>query len=429
MSSGMRIRKHDLNNMDRKIKKSKFTPKRIITVVGIGAILFLILYVFVLADNSSKLNVELDKISVAAVTEGPFQEYIPIEGTVQPKTTIFLDAKVGGNVQEKLLEGGVAVTKGDTILKLENSSLEMSYINQQTQTNRLRNEIENTNNGLQQSLFNSKARVITLDFDIDEAKDQLMRTEQLYKDQVATEQQYLNAKRQYNRLLATRENTLKQMEFDSINSVTQVKQNEQRLVTSQESLEIVRGQLNDLWVTAPIDGLLSTVNAEIGQSIGQGTTIAQIDDLDGFKISANVDQHYLPRVYEGLVGTYDFAGQTYSLEIRKKFPEIINGQFVVEMIGEIPEGVRRGQTISIRLQLSEEKNAIQIPRGSFFQTTGGNWIFVLNEDESEAVRRNIRIGNQTPRHYEVLEGLRPGEKVIFSSYDGYDDKDKLVIKK
>ncbi|MHA7102092.1 efflux RND transporter periplasmic adaptor subunit [Roseivirga pacifica] len=415
--------------MDRKIKKSKFTPKRIITVVGIGAILFLILYVFVLADNSSKLNVELDKISVAAVTEGPFQEYIPIEGTVQPKTTIFLDAKVGGNVQEKLLEGGVAVTKGDTILKLENSSLEMSYINQQTQTNRLRNEIENTNNGLQQSLFNSKARVITLDFDIDEAKDQLMRTEQLYKDQVATEQQYLNAKRQYNRLLATRENTLKQMEFDSINSVTQVKQNEQRLVTSQESLEIVRGQLNDLWVTAPIDGLLSTVNAEIGQSIGQGTTIAQIDDLDGFKISANVDQHYLPRVYEGLVGTYDFAGQTYSLEIRKKFPEIINGQFVVEMIGEIPEGVRRGQTISIRLQLSEEKNAIQIPRGSFFQTTGGNWIFVLNEDESEAVRRNIRIGNQTPRHYEVLEGLRPGEKVIFSSYDGYDDKDKLVIKK
>ncbi|NVJ46428.1 MAG: efflux RND transporter periplasmic adaptor subunit, partial [Cytophagia bacterium] len=280
-----------------------------------------------------------------------------------------------------------------------------------------------------QSLFRSKASVITLDFDIDAAKDLLMRTEKLYNDKVATEQEYLNAKRQYNRLLASRENTLMQMEFDSINSVTQVTQNEERLVTSQESLEIVKRQLNDLYVTAPIDGLLSTVNAEIGQSIGQGTTIAQIDDLDGFKISANVDQHYLPRVYEGLVGTYDFAGQEYRLEIRKKFPEINNGTFVVEMIGEIPEGVRRGQTISIRLQLSEEKNAIQIPRGSFFQTTGGNWIFVLNEDETEATRRNIRIGNQTPRHYEVLEGLQPGEKVIFSSYDGYEDKDKLVIKK
>ncbi|PWL29040.1 efflux RND transporter periplasmic adaptor subunit [uncultured Roseivirga sp.] len=415
--------------MDRKIKKKTWTTKRIVTILGSGGILFLILYVFVFADNASKLNVDLEKISVGDVVEGPFQEYIPLEGTVQPKTTIFMDAKVGGNVQEKFLEGGVQVKKGDTILKLENSNLEMNYIREQTNTNRLRNEIEVANNNLKQSLFRSKANVITLDFDIDAAKDLLIRTEKLYKDKVATEQEYLDAKRQYNRLLASRENTLKQMEFDSINSVTQVTQNEGRLITSQESLEIVRRQLNDLYVTAPIDGLLSTVNAEIGQSIGQGTTIAQIDDLDGFKISANVDQHYLPRVYEGLVGTYDFAGQEYRLEIRKKFPEINNGTFVVEMVGEIPEGVRRGQTISIRLQLSEEKNAIQIPRGSFFQTTGGNWIFVLNEDQTEATRRNIRIGNQTPRNYEVLEGLQPGEKVIFSSYEGYDDKDKLVIKK
>lgn len=415
--------------MDRKIKKKVWTTKRIVTILGSGGILYLILYVFVFADNASKLNVEWDKISVDEVREGPFQEYIPIEGTVQPKTTIFLDAKVGGNVQEKFLEGGVQVDKGDTILKLENRNLEMTYISEQTNTNRLRNEIENTNNQLQQQLFNSRARVITLDFDIDAAKDQYTRNQQLWKDKVISEQEYLNSKRAYDRLIASRENILKQAEFDSINSVAQVKQNQERLVVSRESLEIVKGQLNDLYVTAPIEGLLSTVNAEIGQQIGVGTTIAQIDDLDGFKISANVDQHYLPRVYEGLVGTYDFAGQEYRLEIRKKFPEINNGTFVVEMVGEIPDGVRRGQTISIRLQLSEEKNAIQIPRGSFFQTTGGNWIFVLNEDETEATRRNIRIGNQTPRHYEVLEGLKPGEKVIFSSYDGYEDKDKLVIKK
>ena len=415
--------------MDRKIKKKVWTTKRIVTILGSGGILYLILYVFVFADNASKLNVDLEKISVETVVEGPFQEYIPIEGTVQPKTTFFLDAKVGGNVQEKFLEGGVEVKKGDTILKLENSNLEMNYIQQQTNTNRLRNEIEVANNNLQQSLFRSKAQVINLDFDIDEARDLYTRNQQLWNDKVISEQEYLNSKRRYDRLTASRENTIQQMAYDSINSVTQVRQNEERLITSQESLEIVKRQLNDLYVTAPVDGLLSTVNAEIGQSIGQGTTIAQIDDLDGFKISANVDQHYLPRVYEGLVGTYDFAGKTYRLEIRKKFPEINNGQFVVEMVGEIPDGVRRGQTIPIRLQLSEEKTAIQIPRGSFFQTTGGNWIFVLNEDETEAVRRNIRIGNQTPRHYEVLEGLKPGEKVVFSSYDGYDDKDKLIIKK
>ncbi len=414
--------------MDKKIKKKTWTAKRIITILGSAGVLYLLLYVFVIADNASKLNVELEKISVSEVTEGPFQEYIPIEGNVQPKTTIRLDAIVGGNVERRFLEGGVRVSKGDTILRLENRSLELNYISQRTTANRLRNEIENTNNQLQQSLFRTRASVINLDFDIDEAKDRFTRNEQLWKDKVISEQDYLDSKRRYNRLLATRENTLKQMEFDSMNSVTLVNQNKARLITSEESMDIVRKQLEDLWVRAPIDGLLSTVNVEVGQAIGQGNTIAQIDDLNGFKIQANVDQHYLPRVYEGLIGTYDFAGQTYGLEIRKKFPEINNGTFVVEMVGEVPEGIRRGQTLSIRLQLSEEKNAIQIPRGSFFQTTGGNWIFVLNEDGTEAERRQIRIGNQTPRHYEVLEGLRPGERVIFSSYDGYEDKDKLVIK-
>lgn len=414
--------------MDKKIKKKTFTAKRVITILGGAGLVFLILYVFVFADKASKLNVDQEKISMATVVEGPFQEYIPIEGTVQPKATFFLDAKVGGNVQEKFLEGGVEVQKGDTILKLENSNLEMQYIQEQTQTNRLTNEIENTNNQLQQRLFTSNANVIAIDFDIDEAKDVYTRNQQLWKDKVISEQEYLNSKRRFDRLNATRANTIKQKEFDSLNSVLQIRQNNQRLVTSEESLNIVEGQLDDLWVTAPVDGLLSTVNAEIGQQIGQGNTIAQIDDLDGFKIQANVDQHYLPRVYEGLVGTYDFAGSTYSLEIRKKFPEINNGTFVVEMVGQVPEGVRRGQTISIRLQLSEEKNAIQIPRGSFFQTTGGNWIFVVDESGTVATRRQIRIGNQTPRHYEVLEGLQPGEKVIFSSYEGYDDKDKLIIK-
>lgn len=414
--------------MDKKIKKKIWTTKRIVTILGSGGVVFLILQVFVFADNAAKLNVDLEKISVATVVEGPFQEYIPIEGNVQPKATFFLDAKVGGNVQEKFLEGGVEVQKGDTILKLENSQLEMSYISQQTATNRLRNEIENTNNSLTQSLFRSAALVINIDFDIDAAKDLYTRNQQLWKDQVISEQDFLNSKRAYDRLIATRVNTIRTKEFDSLNSVNQVNQNTQRLVTSQESLKIVEGQLDDLYVTAPVDGLLSTVNAEIGQSIGQGTTIAQIDDLNGFKIQANVDQHYLPRVYEGLRGTYDFAGPTYNLEIRKKFPEINNGTFVVEMIGDVPNGVRRGQTISIRLQLSEEKNAIQIPRGSFFQTTGGNWIFVVDESGTFATRRQIRIGNQTPRHYEVLEGLEPGEVVIFSSYEGYEDKDKLIIK-
>jgi len=416
--------------MDRKIKKKKFTAKRIFTVLGSAGIVVLILYVFVFSSNERKLNVDADKISIEAVTHGAFQEFIPTEGTVQPKATIFLDAIVGGNVEERFLEGGVEVQEGDTILKLQNSQIQLSYINEQTQTNRLRNDIENTNNNLRQALFSSKNTIINLDFNIDAANDLFTRNTQLWNQKVISEQEYLNSKRDYERLVASRVNAIQQMEFDSLNSVTTINQNRDRLVTSEESLEIVKGRLANLWVTAPISGLLSTVNVELGQNVNQGQTIAQIDDLNGFKIEARVDQHYLPRVYEGLKGTFDFAGSTYTLEIRKKFPEIINGQFVVEMlfIGDVPEAIRRGQTISIRLQLSEEREAVMIPRGSFFQTTGGNWIFVVDESGDFATRRNIRIGNQNTRQYEVLEGLQPGEEVIVSSYDGYEDKDRLVIK-
>ena len=416
--------------MDRKIKKKTWTAKRIFTILGSAGIVALILYVFVFSSNERKLNVDADKISIEAVTHGAFQEFIPTEGTVEPKTTIRLDAIVGGNVERRFLEGGIEVQKGDTILKLQNDDLEMQYIREQTQTNRLQNEIENTNLSLQQRLFTSKSQIINLDFDIDAANDVYTRNQQLWKDKVISEQEFLNSKRLYDRLLARRVNEIEQVKFDSINAVAQVDQNKSRLTTAQQSLKIVEGNLENLWVTAPITGLLSTVNVEVGQNIGRGQTIAQIDDLDGFKIEARVDQHYLPRVYEGLRGTFDFAGSTYTLEIRKKFPEIINGQFVVEMLfkGDVPEAIRRGQTISIRLQLSEEREAVMIPRGSFFQTTGGNWIFVVDESGDFATRRNIRIGNQNTRQYEVLEGLQPGEKVIVSSYDGYEDKDRLVIK-
>ncbi|KYG80586.1 hypothetical protein MB14_15675 [Roseivirga ehrenbergii] len=417
--------------MDRKIKKKVWTAKRIFTILGITGVVALIAYVFIFADKSSKLNVELDKINVAEVTEGAFQEFIPVEGTVNPKTTIYLDAIVGGNVAEKFLDGGVEVEEGDTILKLENDNLEMNYIREQTQANLLRNDIENTNLSLRQRLFQSKSSIINLDFDIDEARDAYERNQQLWSDKVISEQEFLNSKRLYDRLVARRVNEIESARFDSLNAVTSTKQNEERLESTKESLEIVKGNLNNLWVTAKISGLLSTVNFEVGQNVSPGVTIAQIDDLDGFKIVAGVDQHYLDRVYLGLRGNFDFGGSNYGLVIRKIFPEINSGQFKVEMMfeGEIPENIRRGQTVPVKLQLSEERQAVMIPRGAFFQTTGGNWIFVVDPSGEFAVRRKIRIGNQNLRQYEVLEGLDVGERVITSSYDGYEDKDKLIIKK
>ncbi|WP_084362834.1 efflux RND transporter periplasmic adaptor subunit [Roseivirga echinicomitans] len=417
--------------MDRKIKKKVWTAKRIFTILGVTGVVALIAYVFFFADKSSKLNVELDKINVAGVTEGAFQEFIPVEGTVNPKTTIYLDAIVGGNVEEKFLDGGVEVEEGDTILKLVNDNLQMNYIREQTQANLLRNDIENTNLNLRQRLFQSKSNIINLDFDIEQAKDAYARNKQLWEDKVISEKEYFDSKRAYEKLEARRVNEIESMKFDSLNAVTSTKQNEERLESTKESLEIVKGNLSNLWVTARISGLLSTVNFEVGQNVSPGVTIAQIDDLDGFKIVARVDQHYLDRVYLGLRGNFDFGGSNYGLVIRKIFPEINSGQFNVEMMfeGEAPENIRRGQTVPIKLQLSEERQAIMIPRGAFFQTTGGNWIFVVDASGEFAERRSISIGNQNTRQYEVLEGLKPGEQVITSSYDGYEDKDKLVIKK
>jgi len=417
--------------MDRKIKKKFWTAKRIFTILGVTSIVALIGYVFFFADKSSKLNVELDKINVALVTEGGFEEYIPVEGTVNPKTTIYLDAIVGGNVEHKFLDGGVEVDEGDTILKLENNNLQMSYITQQTQTNRLRNDIENTNLGLQQRLFQSKSDVINLDFDIDEAEDGYTRNKVLWADSVISEQDFLNSKRRYDRLIARRENVIESARFDSITVVTTLRQNKAILNTSNESLKIVEGNLKNLWVTARISGLLSTVNFEVGQNVSPGQTIAQIDDLNGFKMVAGVDQHYLDRVYLGLKGNFDFGGANYSIVIRKIFQEINNGKFNVELMfeGDAPEKIRRGQTVPIKLQLSEERQAIMIPRAAFFQTTGGNWIFVVDESGEFAIKRKISIGNQNNRQYEVIDGLKPGERVITSSYEGYEDKDKLIIKK
>ena len=231
-------------------------------------------------------------------------------------------------------------------------------------------------------------------------------------------------------MVARRVNEIESARFDSLNAVSSTKQNEERLESTKESLEIVKGNLSNLWVTARISGLLSTVNFEVGQNVSPGVTIAQIDDLDGFKIVAGVDQHYLPRVFLGLKGNFDFGGESYSLVIRKIFPEIINGQFNVEMMfeEEVPDNIRRGQTVPIKLQISEERQAIMIPRGAFFQTTGGNWIFVVDESGDFAVKREIKIGNQNNRQYEVIEGLSVGERVVTSSYEGYEDKDKLIIK-
>lgn len=416
--------------MDKKIKKKKWTVGKISSISFGALFVSFVLYNFIFADKGSKLNVSAEKINVSDVVKGQFREFIPVDGNVMPIKTIRLDAIEGGNVERKYLEGGEMVTKGDTILKLANNNLVQNFVREETQTYRLVNELANTKLNLQRNKFELKRRLTTLDYDIDAAKDAYERGAKLRDEKVISEQEFLNLKRAYDRLVTNRQIEIESQKFDQKATEAQIRQTTQTLERTRRNLEMIKGNLDNLYIKAPISGSLSSVNVEIGESIMPGQNIGQIDDLDAFKVRATIDEHYIARIYEGLEGTFDFAGQTHQLKIYKIYPEVINGLFSVDLKfeNELPEDIRRGQTLQIKLQLSENIEAVQIPRGSFYQTTGGNWIFVVDESGSFATRRNIRLGRQNPRFYEVIEGLQPGEKVVVSSYDGYEDKDRLVFK-
>lgn len=416
--------------MDRKIEKKKWTSKKILIYSVSGLIVFFIVYSFLIAGGGSRLNVERAKINIAMVKEGDFREFIPVDGNVLPIKTIRLDAIEGGVVAEKFYEGGVLIEKGDTILTLANNDLIQSFVREETQASILVNNLENTKLSLQRNQFDLKRSLIQLDYQIDAASDAYDRGKQLFEEKIISEQEFLNLKREFNRLQDNRKIQIESNRFDSLNARVQIRQAEETLVRTRNNLNMIKKNLENLYIKAPIDGRLSTVDVEVGESIAPGQNIGQIDDLNGFKVRATIDEHYISRIYEGLNGSFSFAGEDFDLEIKKVYPEVNNGLFEVDMSFKdtIPEGIRRGQTLQIRLQLSENIRAVQIPRGSFYQTTGGNWIFVVGEGESQAVRRDIRIGRQNTRFYEVLEGLTPGEKVVVSSYRGYEDKDILVIK-
>jgi HlyD family secretion protein len=416
--------------MDRVIKKKKWTPAKIAIYSLAGLFIIFLLYNLVFADSGSKLNVEAEKLNIATVAEGEFQEFIPVDGRVLPIKTIRLDAIEGGNVERKFYEGGVMIEKGDTILKLSNNNLLQNFIREETQAFILINNLESTKLSLKQNQFALRSNVINLDFQIDEAQDTYNRGVALYADKVISEQEFLTMKRNLDRLIASRKIAIESAKFDSLNAMNQIKQTEMTLQRTGNNLEMIKGNLNNLYIKAPITGILSSVNLEVGESIAPGQNIAQIDDINGFKVRSSIDEHYISRIYEGLNGSFPFAGAHYTITITKIYPEVTNGLFEVDMAftQTIPDGIRRGQTLQIKLQLSENIQAVQIPRGSFYQATGGNWIFVVSEEGDFAIRRNIRLGRQNPRFYEVVEGLQPGEKVVVSSYEGYKDKDRLVFK-
>ncbi len=412
--------------MDRKIEKKFWTTQRIVLFV-LGAAFVGFFGWQLLKDHKTTLNVEQDKLTISEVMNGTFDETIPITGNVQPLKTIRLDAVVGGYVTQKMVEGGNAVTKGQTLLKLENQQLKLNFLQSETEASRLVNDLQNTRQRLKVERFSLRSSLNELDFQIEQAKDLYDRNKQLFGDKVVSEQEYLRAKRDYERLVKQREIAIESQKYQEENAVIQIKQLEGTLERTQRNVELWRQTLENLEVKAPVPGLLSSMDVEVGSNISQGQNIGQIDDLSGFKIRAAIDEYYINRVFSGLPGSFDFNGKSFKLEIIKIYPEVRSGRFEVDMKFSqgAPEGIKRGQSVTVRLQLGQPTQAVLLPTGGFFSTTGGNWVYVLENGDKRAVRRRISLGRKNPEYFEVLEGLKPGERVITSSYDTFGDNEVL----
>lgn len=416
--------------MDRKIEKKKWTLKKISVYSLSGIFLFLIIYNLVFGDRSSKLNVESQKITVSTVTRGAFQEYIPVTGAVIPIKTVYLDGIEGGRVGQKFVEAGTMVNEGDPLLELENTNLLLDIMFREAEFFQASNNLRNTRLAMEQNKLQLQGNLIELDYQMKRLERLYKRNKELLKNNLISKEEYEQSKDEYEYNVKRKSLAIKSYKQDSLFRNVQIGQLEASLKRMQKNLEISKKKLDDLVVRAPISGQLTSLNAEIGESKSPGERLGQVDVLDGFKVRAGIDEHYLPRIATGQKGEFDFAGKTYKLIIKKVYPEIRDGRFDIdlEFKGEEPSGIRRGQTVHIRLELGDLSEAVLLARGGFYQKTGGQWVFVVNDNDEYAVKRKIRLGRQNPQMFEVLEGLEPGDRVITSSYDSFGDNEKLVLK-
>ena len=416
--------------MDIPLKKKRFTTSRILMMVGGVFLLGLIVFVLVSSGGNSKLNVQKERISISTVRQGIFQENIPVNGIVLPITTIYLDALEGGRVEEKFVEDGAIMEAGEPILRLSNTDLELSLVNQETSVYNLLTQMQISQNAARQNTINRLNQLTDVENSLIEAERVYNLNKKLYEKKAIGRQELIESENDYNYQKQRMELAQQVMKQDSIATRQEVSQAQNSYSRTQSALELMRKKVGDLIVRAPVDGQLTSLDAEIGQSKNKGERLGQIDVLSGFKVRVDIDEHYISRIYTGQTGTFTFNGKEYTLTINKVFTQVNNGRFQVDMLfeDEIPEGIRRGQTLQIRVALSQEKEALLIPKGGFFQQTGGNWIFKLSEDGQTAYKTDIRLGSQNTEYYEVLQGLEPGDKVITSSYDNYGDIQELVLK-
>lgn len=416
--------------MDRVIAKKKWNSKRIMTIGGIAALAVLILTSYLSTTGNTKLNVDEQKITISQIKKGSFQEFIPINGVVLPIKTIYLDAIEGGRVEELFVEDGATMEKGQPIMKLANTDLELDLANRETGVFDLITNMQRLRNEAEQNSIRQLNQLAEVDNALAEAERVYTANKKLYDEKVIAKQEFQSSKNLYDYQVRRKKLTEQTLRNDSVSTRQRLQQMQESVNRTQVALQLMRKKAADLVVKAPVTGQLTSLNAEIGESKSRGQRLGQIDVLSGFKVRADIDEHYLSRVFVGLKGGFTFAGKDYELNIKKVYTTVTDGRFQVDMefTGDVPQGIRRGQTLQIRLALSDQTQAVLLPRGGFYQQTGGNWIYKVNESGGSAVKVDIRLGRQNPEYYEVLEGLSVGDKVVTSSYENYGDKDELRIK-
>jgi HlyD family secretion protein len=417
--------------MDIPIKKRKWSIKRLLTIGSIAALSLLITGSYYFTSGKSRLNVDVDRLSISTVSKGVFQETIPVNGTVLPFTSIYLDATEGGRVEEKYVEDGAFMKKGEPILKLSNTDIKLALVTQETDVYNLLTQMQISQNNAQQNTVSKEQNAAITKSQFVEAERIYKLDKKLFEQKAIGYQEFKAAENNYNFLLEMQKLNAQILKRDSISTNKQAEQAKQSYEGSQNALQVMREKVRDLIVRAPVDGQLTSLDAEVGQNKNKGERLGQLDVLSGFKVRLfDVDEHYINRIFTGLVGTFSFADSVYKLRITKVFTQVLNGHFLVDMafVGSIPKGIRRGQTLQILLALSDERQSVLVPRGGFYQQTGGNWIFKVSEDGKKAYKVDIQLGNQNTEYYEVINGLNPGDKVITSSYENYGAIQELVLK-
>lgn len=415
--------------MDRQIEKKSFLRRYALYIAAAAALAALLVWI-VLGTTANTMTIDATDITISDVTRGKFDDYVRLNGQVLPIQVVQISPEEGGIVREKVVEEGTRVRKGDVILRLSNSNLDLQILNAEAELAEKQNLLRNTQVAMQQDRLNNRTEQATLDTDCDRKRRAYEQNARLYKERLISKEVYLQSREDYK--LARRKQSLisQRLKQDSLYRHVQMAQMEDNLDNMRKNVLLVRDRKNKLEVRSAIDGELGLLDVELGQNIAAGQNIGQINDLSDFKVQAQIDEHYIDRVRPGLSASFSRDGKTYRLRVRKVYPEVRNGTFRTDFVfvGERPAQMRSGQTFYVELALGKSQQATLIPRGTFFQTTGGNWIFVLDKSGRKAYRRNISIARQNPQYYEVTDGLEPGERVITSGYEAFKDNEVLVIK-